>query len=694
MANEFRVPSPFVRRDGRPVLSGLTLICCCSGWGKTAFLAQLGQDNPHSVCVSLNPVDDSAKAVLDMLGADNADGVLDELSGKGLLLVDNADSVNSPDGCEILRRLAEAAAQGQITAVFAARRFPKYLLPFVVDGRAEVWGMKELRFTSEEACSLAAQLNPKLTESDVDCLNDFTGGWCVATAALLREGVRDVRAAADNSCLMEYIEGLILDELPDTLKKRFLQSALLQGDEAFYRDGLGIPDMQAALCRLSRMGLVQRDGDSFSCSGLMRHLLSRLLSQEEQTALTERASDYYIRSKRFAEAIRLFEVSGNAAAAERLLCLYGDRLLKNCEFELIGYCGKIIGEAGNVTEPAALGALAQYDYYVGEYEKMEQAFNRADSMFGKENKYSVLRMLYNGLLRFERKPALYEANVRSAVDWLKQHDERMPFLYRRELDILERITKQAPPSEGENKLYVQQFGGLRLTAGHEHGEIQCKTKRSAELIAYMLEHGGKPVGRDELLNAFWHENMPQNAVAMLHNMIYHLRRELSAYGLENIISYKNKYYSLDDNLIAQEDKEIFNICRAVESGNDAALSEYDRQLRTYWGSYLGTLDSLWINEKREYYDRCFVNACTSLAGQYRDEERYEDAAALFRNAYRLDPFSEQLTGELIHCYAALGQPDQARRCYEEYAERLDREFGTRPGKWLRNCFFSCFAQEA
>ena len=233
MANENSRPAPFVRREGRPRLSGLTLICCCAGWGKTAFLRQLAQDNPQSVCVSLNTVDDSAESVLDMLGADNADGVLDELSGKGLLLVDNADSATSPDGCEILRRLAEAAAQGQITAVFAARRFPKYLLPFVVDGRAEVWGMKELRFTSEEACSLAAQLNPKLTESDVDCLNGFTGGWCVATAALLREGVRDVRAAADNSCLMEYIEGMILDELPDTLKKRFLQSALLQGDGCY-----------------------------------------------------------------------------------------------------------------------------------------------------------------------------------------------------------------------------------------------------------------------------------------------------------------------------------------------------------------------------------------------------------------------------------------------------------------------------
>lgn len=311
----------------------------------------------------------------------------------------------------------------------------------------------------------------------------------------------------------------------------------------------------------------------------------------------------------------------------------------------------------------------------------------------KENKYSVLRRLYNGLLRYERKPALYEANVRSSLDWLKKHDEPLPFLYRKELETLEHITRQSDEKPVGNKLYVSRFGGLHLSAGDDRAEIQCKTKRSAELIAYMLQHGEKPVGRDELLDAFWHDNMPANAVAMLHNMIYHLRRELSAFGLENIISCKNKYYTLDNSLIALEDRQIIEACAAAGSGDSDMLLPFDGLLRSYWGAYLGSIDSLWANEKREYYDRCYINACSALASRYFDEEKYDDAAALYKNAYRLDPYSEQLVSDLLRCFAALGQPAQATRCYEDYAAKLDAEFGTRPSKWLRHSYFSCFAEE-
>ena len=706
----FSRPRPFVRRDCRPDLSELTLICCCSGYGKTAYLSQLAEDHPASVCISPGCSDDSPARIIALLSVaipeadvDTCDIIPEAVSraaaalcdrAPGLLLIDNADAVVSDDGCYVMRLLADAALRGGIRVVYAARTIPRYLLPLVNDNLVTMWGAQEMRFTPQEISSLAGELFPGMTGAALSSLTVFTGGWCAAVPALLRTGREDMSAAADESVLSEYIEGMIADTLPPDLRKMYLRSAFLQGDEEFYRDGLQMPDMRAALCRLSRMGMVLRDGDSFTCPEVMRYLLSHLLTQDEKNSLMEQASDYYVRSKRFAEAIRLFEVSGDGAAAERILRLYGDRLLQNCEFELIGYCGRIIGDVERVKDPSALGALAQYYYYDGDYDRMEQAFNRADSMFGKENKYSVLRMLYKGLLRYERKPALYGANVLSALDWLKKHDEPMPFLYRRELDVLESITGQGETRPEGGKLYVHRFGGLHLTAGENRAEIQCKTKRSTELIAYMLEHGDRPVGRDVLLDAFWHDNMPANAVAMLHNMIYHLRRELSAYGLENIISYKNKYYTLDNSLIALEDKEILDTCAAAESGDRSRLTAHDGLLRTYWGSYLGTLDSLWANEKREYYDRCYINACSSLAGQYRAEGRYEDAAALYRNAYRLDPYSEQLVGELLNCYAALGQPDQARRCYEEYAAKLDEEFGTRPGKWLRNCFFSCFAEEA
>ena len=698
----FSRPSPFIRRESLAVSDGITLICCCAGYGKTAYLSQLADDFPRSACISLGygSVPDLLREVFpeaDIKRDDRPDAVATKAVAAllardgGLLLVDNADSVD--DGADILRQLVEAALSCGARMVFAARRIPSYLLELVMDGRAALLGAGEMRFTADESAALIKALKPDASDAFISRFTSFAGGWCAAIPSLLRTGCEDASEAADNSFLTEYIETMILSTLPADLKKRFMQAAFLQGDEEFYREGLRLSDMRSALCRLSRMGIMERRDGGFTCPAVMRCLLAGLLEQDERNALMEQASDYYIRENRFAEAIRLFEVSGNASAAERVLQLYGGGLLENCEFELIGYCGRIVGGHGRLKDPDALGALAQYYYYNGKYAEMEQAFNRADSMFGKENRYSVLRRLYNGLLRYERKPELYEANVRSALDWLKKDDEPLPFLYRKELDTLELITRQSEGKPVGNKLFVNRFGGLHLSAGDNRAEIQCKTKRSAELIAYMLQHGDKPVGRDELLNAFWHDNMPANAVAMLHNMIYHLRRELSAFGLENIISYKNKYYTLDNSLIALEDNRIIEACAAVESGDNAKLLPFEGLLRSYWGAYLGSIDSPWANEKREYYDRCYINACSALASRFFEEGKYDDAAALYKNAYRLDPYSEQLVSDLLSCYAALGQPGQATRCYEDYAARLDAEFGTRPSKWLRHSYFSCFAED-
>ena len=703
LKHSFKKPVPFVKRKTTGLGGRLDIIAACAGSGKTAFLSQLAQES-GCVCISLGNEDNYSERIVSLLAevipavsagdtafaaAEKTCAYLEE--NRACLLIDNADLITQPVPASVLRLLAECSAEGCFASVFAAREVPSYLLPFVMDGSASVTGHEQLCFSREELDGLSILCGAEHTDTELNELYSFTGGWCIAAVQLIRGHFTDLQRAADCSFLAEYIKRNILSGLDRELRDALLKTAFLQGDEELYREGLGISDISFLRARLLHKGLAFDEGGYITYPPVMSGLLSQELPRDERGRLIEQASEYYIQKKSFAEAVRLFEQSGNSRAAERILALYGERLLANCEFELIGYCGRIIGSYDGIKEPEALGALAQYYYYSGEYDKMEQCFNLADSMFGKENQYSVLRRLYNGLLRFDKKPALYTGNVLSAVSWLRENDKPLPFLYSRELDLFNSLTVRTETDGGDRKLGISRFGGLRLFAGREHKEIQCRTKRSAELIAYMLLQGGGPVGRDELLSAFWHEDMPTNAVAMLHNMIYHLRRELSAYGLENIISYKNKNYTLDMSLIDEEDADILAVCTAAETGDTAALIRHSELLKTYWGAYLGSTDMPWANERREYFDRCFVAACTLLAGHEVSQGRPENAAALLKNAYRLDPFSEQIVYELLGCYSALGKPDKARLCYEEYSARLDEEFGTRPSKWLRNRFFSVFS---
>ena len=140
-------PSPFIRREGRPELSRLTVICCCAGYGKTAYLSQLHEDIENSILVSFDSLDDSSFRIVSLLSealsepsgecrdiAGYTGGLISALCAKGVtLLIDNADRLSSPEAASLLCTLAQAALCGKFRIVFAVRQIPGFLLEYLME---------------------------------------------------------------------------------------------------------------------------------------------------------------------------------------------------------------------------------------------------------------------------------------------------------------------------------------------------------------------------------------------------------------------------------------------------------------------------------------------------------------------------------------------------------------------------------
>lgn len=75
---------------------------------------------------------------------------------------------------------------------------------------------------------------------------------------------------------------------------------------------------------------------------------------------------------------------------------------------------------------------------------------------------------------------------------------------------------------------------------------------------------GRAVERHQLIEMLWQDEIPANAVAMLHNMIYNIRKELSAYSMETILTYENKRYRLGMDRISCDLKNVQKIAALVE----------------------------------------------------------------------------------------------------------------------------------
>ena len=697
---------PFVRRERHAMNAGFGVIACCAGYGKTSFLNQLSEA-PGSVFISLAGYDDSPERIASVL-----EESLPEISGcgteyetvcrfikeisareNGLVLVDNADAVTDKTASALMALLCEAAETGKFRLLIAGRDIPGFALEYLMNGKASLYGINEMRFTRAETMEYLKLCGIEYSNKYISALCNYTDGWCAGTAEIVKAAgsEEDIPLCAERTLLGRYIRCNILSGLSSDLEEYLKMSAfIVSPDTEFSASVFRITDGRTREDRLVNSGILLRDENgSLRFPEVMRTLLSGMLSSEVKRGITERASAYYIKEKRFAEAIKLFDASGNATAAERILKNHGEQFLANYEFELIGYCGDIIEKNRGTKDPEVLGILAQYYYYCGNLPEMEAALNMADSMFGKENRYSVCRMLYNGLTRYEGNRELYAANVKSACEYFEANALPMPYLHQKELDTLTEINSG---NDNSGKLHIYRFGTLRLSVGED--EIQCKSRKSTELIAYMLEREGKPVPREDMLNMLWSGDIPANAVAMLHNIIYGLRRELSAYGLENVIIYKNKCYMLDMSMIAEDDRDILDVCDAVENGDRKKLAAHESVLESYWGRYLGISDSRGSQEQKEYYDRCFVNASVMAAEMHRENGERERELVFLKNASDKDPFSEQIVCGYMMCCFALGKPDKAKKKYDEYAKLVDEELGISPSRWLKNEFLSGFSNDS
>lgn len=174
--------------------------------------------------------------------------------------------------------------------------------------------------------------------------------------------------------------------------------------------------------------------------------------------------------------------------------------------------------------------------------------------------------------------------------------------------------------------------------------------------------------------------MPANAVSMLHNMIYNIRRELADYRLEGIISYKNKKYSLDVSGIVWDGERMNYLAFLVEKGDVSALLEVRNEFSSYWGRYLEDFDNYWIEEKQGYYDEIFKRGCEILAGQFMKEGDYGVAAVYYRNILKLEPYSEEAAAGLIEAYGERREWQKVKQCYEGFCSLLEQDLGLKPGK--------------
>ncbi|HEX6988543.1 MAG TPA: tetratricopeptide repeat protein [Bacillota bacterium] len=285
-------------------------------------------------------------------------------------------------------------------------------------------------------------------------------------------------------------------------------------------------------------------------------------------------------------------------------------------------------------------------------------------------------------------------------------------------------------------LRIHLLGGFRVFAGSRPVDDRAwRLKKARRLVQYLALAPGHARHREQLMDLLWPDLDPKAAAANLHQVVHAARRALSlepapppAPGSSRSsvpaspplpvpgsssssarasrpvvdrnarrrtpIQVRHQVIRLDPNEPVWIDVEAFE--REASRARIARVpGAYEAALSLYTGDLLpeDPYDDL-IAQRRRYLRDTYLALLFELAGLHEAAGDWPGALAAYRRGVAADTLDERSLAGLLRACAMLGEVQEARRRYHDYAEHLRRELGIRPTPELQHLYESVVKQAA
>jgi DNA-binding SARP family transcriptional activator len=217
-------------------------------------------------------------------------------------------------------------------------------------------------------------------------------------------------------------------------------------------------------------------------------------------------------------------------------------------------------------------------------------------------------------------------------------------------------------------------------------DLDCRLKRSFQVLAYLASSPGLEAGREELMEAVWPTEGERTIERNFHPTLSHLRRALEAGHREDVqpLLFRKGVYRLNPEMVWEVD--ALELDSRTEEGQArldrgelaAALEQWEGAWRLYRGPFLQGHYEAWVAERRERYQRLYLELLRDLGDLYLRLERPEQAMDAYRSVLLEDPLQERIHVAVMRLYAAQGRRDLVRRQYDRLCTLLLEELGVEP----------------
>lgn len=255
-------------------------------------------------------------------------------------------------------------------------------------------------------------------------------------------------------------------------------------------------------------------------------------------------------------------------------------------------------------------------------------------------------------------------------------------------NIRQAICKEILSQRKEKEVYdyfILLLGDIEIYDGK--GQVRISHWRGTKwktIFCYFLANRAHRTHKEKLMDLFWRNSKPKQAAQNLRLAVHHINQELSLPGKERFLIFTDQCYFINPKYQLYVDAEEFE--HLVSSADrmmkddrsDQAVELYLNAIRLYAGDYQMNLYETWCDQYRGYFQKLFIHAQKQVGQYLLDKGLPDRAIVFFRNAVRVDEYSEELYVDIMRCHAACGNRKAVIEEYRRLVEILREEMNTEP----------------
>jgi DNA-binding SARP family transcriptional activator len=225
--------------------------------------------------------------------------------------------------------------------------------------------------------------------------------------------------------------------------------------------------------------------------------------------------------------------------------------------------------------------------------------------------------------------------------------------------------------------------------------LPCRSRRGQSILKYLLSRPRHAASTEQLIECFWPH---MDSVVGAHNLqvaVHTLRRSLQGCGPDGsneTVLFCDDHYLLNPALSIMQDVDAFR--DAYEQGQCAtkagkpieAIQAFERARTYYRGDYLTDPYEDWASSFRLALQDMQLTLLNQLGTFYGQSEKWELAASCYRQILAVDCYREDVSRQLMRCYAACGRTADVKQTYMACQEWLRRDLRLAPASQTRRLY--------